>query len=519
MVNFPSNAGNGGLNTTSATHANQSATNKHSASKQSAERSSTTQLSTTQLSSTVVNKREDGTNTTISARLSSTYSYTETRYTPSSSPAPSSTYTPHGAHHGAANLHASRPTEGAENAGTATADDTGSATNVVAAGESQPRNDGANTILAYIEQRLAMDMADGASAEQLQSRLQAGFEGFMQGYSEAAAQLEGMGLLSGDVQAAVEQTFNQVVNGITELAQQYGLDNPAANTELFAEMSPQSVAAGPAPAQANNQSSISPEQSLNNYVESLTDNQAAQDFQALIAPSQSFYERLDEEQSESRLYSLQLRTNDGDVVTIRSYADRGERTQSDRYEGGRQQYDASALNDFRLSVDGELDVGELSAISGLLTQLNDVADSFFEGDIYQAYEQAQQVGYDSSEIARFSLNLTQVEYTRIETTYGAVANGSLANGTATQSNIESLKMGDKPQQSAAPAVDNRVARMAEFVRRLDGMREQFQERGLDAKTLVETTEFVGRPKYGKHPDFQHFQPFLNDMVAALANRS
>jgi len=450
-------------------------------------------------SSTVVTENGSGGKTTISATLTTSYQYSSTHYTPSygqTQSVPAVTYQP------------STMSSNAQAPAAAPDTDTANTAGVTAASNNSVSNPGAATVLAFIEQRLATDVNDGASQEELQSRIEAGFEGFMKGFTEAAEQLRDMGLYEGAVKAAVEGMFNQVVQGINDMAEQYGLASPATDVALFDETAEplpaetaQSVTAGQI-----NSIATAPQDFIKPFTEDMSANQDAQNFQTLIAPTQDFYTRIDKEESESNLYSFQLKTTDGDVVTIRSYADQGERFQSvSGPAGSDSQYDRDAMDNFQLTVEGDLDAGEMGAITDLLSQLNDVAESFFGGDIYQAYEKALEVGFDTDEIMQFSLNLSQTTYSRIESAYGGVANA----GT------EKIELQSEPQSFALPPVDNRVARMSEFIQQLEAVRERTSELGFDSTQLPALAEFTGRPKFGQHPHFPQYQPFMGQMFGAL----
>src|SRR5690606_29478577 len=54
----------------------------------------------------------------------------------------------------------------------------------------------ARNILGFIERRLQMDIAEGATPEQLQSRLDAGLAGFKKGFAEASEKLKALSMLS-----------------------------------------------------------------------------------------------------------------------------------------------------------------------------------------------------------------------------------------------------------------------------------------------------------------------------------
>ncbi|RYZ92576.1 MAG: hypothetical protein EOO68_22560, partial [Moraxellaceae bacterium] len=54
-----------------------------------------------------------------------------------------------------------------------------------------PANPYATTIVNFIQQQLLRDQADGDSKEQLASRLEAGYQGFLQGFNDAYTILGG----------------------------------------------------------------------------------------------------------------------------------------------------------------------------------------------------------------------------------------------------------------------------------------------------------------------------------------
>lgn len=427
-------------------------------------------------STTLTREDSSGARSTLSVSLSSSYTYnhSETRYTPGNQE-PASVYSP------PLYKAPSAPAREIQEAQDQTAND----------------KSGAALVLAFIEQRLLADQDEGMSKDDLQNRLNAGYQGFMQGYNEAVSLLESMGLFEGEVKNTVEQMFKQVMHGFADLAEKFELENPANSEALVEDETPATpVAEQHAPDPVLNQNS--PQQVFADFLKENLHNQDAETFQTLIEPSQSFYARLDAEESSSRLYSFKLRTTDGDTVTIRSYSDQGTRYQFAQEGNTRyQQFDVAGMDDFRFSVEGELDAGELTAITDLLSQLNDVAELFFEGDVHSAYQQALDVGYNSDEIARFSLNLRQTEYTRLENTYGSVARAETERSHDMQ------------------GLGNKVARFSDFMRLLENLREQGERFNFRSQLLAGLADFVGQQRFSHHPQLSKFAPLISELGAAL----
>lgn len=443
-----------------------------------------TSTQNTEIKHRLVSESPEGVRTTTSASLRTSYSYSETYYSPAQVPTTDVYELPN-----VQNTPQESAGDGVEGSNATLAVDSPST-----------RSAGAATVVAFIEQRIATDKADGATAEALQSRLEAGLEGFLQGYNEAAEQLKEMGLYAGAVQVAVEQMFNQVISAFSELADKYGLENPAAEVQAFDVAEALPVASVPL---------VSGDVTMTatDYVAEMVDtlsaaNQESERLQTLLQPTTDFYANVakDKESSESRLYTFELRTNDGDVISVHSYADRGAREQVGQGDGGSvRQVSNAGMQDFNVSVQGDLDVDEMRAISDLLAQLNDVASTFFNGDIYDAYSKALDIGFDSDEIARFSLSLTQSEYSRVENTYGSVAKSDM---TQPATGIEGR------------TGQNRMGRLGNFMHQLEQLQQRAKPLGFE-RQLPDLGQFIAKPIYGSHPHFDHFGPLVGRMMSSI----
>lgn len=240
----------------------------------------------------------------------------------------------------------------------------------------------AGNILGFIERRLQMDIADGATPEQLQSRLDAGLAGFEKGFAEASEKLKALSMLSPAIAQDIDKTYTLVTEGIDRLRQQLlpTADTPSISTRA-AELSEQAS--------------------------------------TLLLNSNYQYAR-------ASSFSFELTTAEGDKVAIsvnssRSYttdynAVATESARGDaRLENMRSNFTALASSSW--SVEGDLNEDEVGAINKLLQQVDKLAVTFFEGDLDLAFDQALALGYDAEQITDFSLQLTQVEVQRVSATY------------------------------------------------------------------------------------------------------
>ena len=115
--------------------------------------------------------------------------------------------------------------------------------------------------------------------------------------------------------------------------------------------------------------------------------------------------------SESRSYSLEIQTAEGDRVAIRlersdqqGYSvqlgadDDGSASFSGRFE-------SSTSSTLTFRVEGELNEDERAAIDDLVGRVDELAARFFEGDTQAALEYALEFGLEDPQIAGFSVNL------------------------------------------------------------------------------------------------------------------
>lgn len=271
----------------------------------------------------------------------------------------------------------------------------------------------AGNILGFIERRLQMDAANGATQEELQARLEAGLSGFQKGFAEASEKLKALSLLSPEIKADIDKTYDLVISGIDDLRSKF---IQAATEEIPAAPStPDAETLKPAQQKVAEQK---------NVTSAKTDAPKLEVPNFLPAATSSYVGYGSYEYGRAREFSFELTTKEGDKVTIRASSSEGLAIEAARAGKGGQS--ASALNasysssqSFSLSVEGDLSEAELTAINELLGRVNDLAGQFFAGDLDAAFSQAMNLGYDAQQIGSFSLNLVQVEIQQIKQAYQA----------------------------------------------------------------------------------------------------
>jgi len=221
----------------------------------------------------------------------------------------------------------------------------------------------AERILGFVTN--AITQRAGSELE-AQSMLQQAKEGIERGFSEAREILSGMPLMTDEIGEQVEKTESLIFEGLENL------QNPSVDTSR----------------------------------------------QQIISESAS----LSSQFKQSSQASIQIVTQDGDKVDV-SYAALIEYSEAQSYSANQQgvsaSYEFSSLQSatFQFSVLGNLDEAEREAINELLSDVGDLANKFFNGNVQAAFSSAQALGFDSNELKSFALDFQQSTYVEVVQAY------------------------------------------------------------------------------------------------------
>lgn len=245
----------------------------------------------------------------------------------------------------------------------------------------------ANNVLGFITRRLQQDQAEGATPEQLQSRLDAGLAGFKKGFAEAAEQLRALSLFSSEVEEDLAKTNELVLKGIE------GLQSKLTQGEALG----------------------TPIGSLSNSLPALSVNGIPVGVALMVQQTQAYkFDNIDYAQAEARDFKFEVTTKEGDKVTIRASSSYGADIHR---QGSTLTGSYSESKSFSLIVDGDLNSEELNSINQLLGKVNTLAEKFYAGEYDNAFMNADTLDFDDDQLNQFSLRLSQakIEVTQIET--------------------------------------------------------------------------------------------------------
>ncbi len=223
----------------------------------------------------------------------------------------------------------------------------------------------ADRIVAYVDNAIARR---AGSELEVQSMLEQAREGISQGINDARASLEALGELSAGVAEQIDETESLVFQGLDRLQQ------------------------------------------------ALMSNR--QEGRFVISEAAS----LSSQFQQTREASIEIVTRDGDRVAV-SYSAFVQASASQSYSATAQgqafvfEYSAESASAFQFSVQGELDSAERESINELLNDVADIAGQFFQGDVQAAFNASLELGFDSEQLKRFSVDLQQNTRVQVVETY------------------------------------------------------------------------------------------------------
>lgn len=234
-------------------------------------------------------------------------------------------------------------------------------------------------IMGFVKDRLETERANGASEAKLQDLYQQAVSGVEKGLREAKDIIQAQGLFQGEVQDNFYDTVTRLADGLEALGE-----------ELFG------VELETAPSQP---------------------------LPAVVAQSSEVAFQRD------RSFEMEVVTQDGDTIKLfinsgqSGYANQSS-VQGDGVELQSLNAGFASYDNLSFSVEGELDAGEITALNDLFGQVNAVAETFYGGNVAQAFDQAMNVGMDSEELAAFAVDIQQSETVAVRDTYVAIDNMS-----------------------------------------------------------------------------------------------
>ena len=271
----------------------------------------------------------------------------------------------------------------------------------------------ADVILGFINTHIDRLASDGATEQEMAAAINDGLAGFSSGFSEAMNFLDQAGFLSDALSEELALTQQLILAGIEDLRGQFA---PHSSSEASEPVAVTYASVNSNVVSGYRSSSDSVSTALSGGFNGTVQSQQA-----------SFIEDYQRYQSTS----LEVVTRDGDKISISYQA-----LQQLQRSGALSQHsgdngnslsaafaeEALAAGEFAIRIEGELDEGELLALTELMKQVNELADEFFNGDFEKAFSMAVELKMDTTELAAMSLNMQRTTSYSATQAYNNVQN-------------------------------------------------------------------------------------------------
>lgn len=248
----------------------------------------------------------------------------------------------------------------------------------------------AGRILGFIEQRLQSEQAAGTDPSKLQGLLEQARSGVEKGFAEARKILDGMGVLQGKVASDIDDTYQKIQDGFSALDKRFNPSSPASTGNV-----------------------------------------------AVAAYSERFA-------AKAETFEMQVTTRDGDRLRIsiaQASANWSQSAVAASSDGKTSSLVASSqsgslqIGAWQVSVEGELDDEERGALEKLFSQVQDLSNKFYAGDLSGAFDRAMALEMDGEQLASMSLRLTQTTVRQATDAYSAVAQDGGQAASAVNSSL------------------------------------------------------------------------------------
>ncbi len=248
----------------------------------------------------------------------------------------------------------------------------------------------AGRILSFIEQRLQSEQAGGADTGKLQKLLDQARNGVEKGFAEARKILDGMGVLQGKVASDIDDTYQKIQDGFSDLNKRF---NPDA---------------------------------------------------ALVEGSTNIAAYSERFAAQAETFDMEVTTRDGDRLRISIAQASANWSQSGvvaSSNGNGSSVVASSqsgslqIGAWQVSVEGELDDEERAALEKLFGQVQELSNKFYAGDLSGAFDRAMALEMDGEQLASMSLRLTQTTVRQATDAYSAVAQDGGQAASAVNSSL------------------------------------------------------------------------------------
>lgn len=241
----------------------------------------------------------------------------------------------------------------------------------------------ADNVLSFVTNTIRARKQGGDDDEALKEMLGQAYKGIDKGFSDARKELDKSGVLTDPLKEGIDKSYDLIQKGMSDF-----------EDELFGTKTP--VAEETATADAVK----TPKEIGNSLLAAMTGKQSAS-LELVTKEGDKVTIQFDDQQQ------WQLQSSGKAKKALQTYGELAGNSQNLKKTDNSSSAFYSHTTQFSFKVEGDLSSSELKSISDMVNKIGGLSDSFFNGNLDDALQQAQKLDLSDSELTSLSLDLYQ----------------------------------------------------------------------------------------------------------------
>ena len=300
----------------------------------------------------------------------------------------------------------------------------------------------ADNVLSFVTNTIRARKQGGDDDEALKEMLGQAYKGIDKGFSDARKELDKSGVLTDPLKEGIDKSYDLIQKGMSDFEE-----------ELFGTKTPVTDDAETTDAVKT------PKEIGNSLLAAMTGQQSAS-LELVTKEGDKVTIQFDDQQQ------WQLQSSGKAKKALQTYGELAGNSQNLKKTGNSSSAFYSHTTQFSFKVEGDLSSDELKSISDMMNKIGGLSDSFFNGNLDDALQQAQKLDLSDSELTSLSLDLYQQQ---------AVGWQSAQSDNTDSSNTTSNKEDDSAlsdNQQTAAALPEVFTQLGDYLTQLQSVFNQ-----------------------------------------------
>ncbi|WP_024872355.1 DUF5610 domain-containing protein [Tolumonas lignilytica] len=392
----------------------------------------------------------------------------------------------------------------------------------------------AENVLSFVTNTIRAHQQAGENNDKLKSMLDQAYKGIDQGFSDARKELDKNGLLTDPLKEGIDKSYNLIQKGMTDFEKElFGTPADGSNTATTTDATTADAATAtntastttPATTDTTSAAQVKTPKEIGNSILAAFMGQESATLELTTKEGDKVTIQFDDQQlwrqqQSSGLAKKAIQTY-GQLSGSNSSAKPTDTTNAGTTSGS---VFYSHTAQFSFKVEGDLNSSELKSISDMVNKVGSLSDSFFNGNISDALQQAKQLDLGGSDLSSLSLNLYQQQAlgwagnTGTSTAGSPTADQSSSSTTpAASSSTDNKTSADQPP--TATSLPDVFGKLNDYLKQLQALFDQMS----GSLTPDAQSQLQGWVAQKQHPEqsnaqigqFVSFNQYMQQVMTGL----